>query len=183
MLEAVGASCAHVVGYSMGGWAAVAMAMYQQVLSLIVGGHAPGVGTSEEDGLQPGVLAQFDATMAHPSAVPFVQTYIAAGGCLQALEACFNQLEDVEGMEQALADAGLPVLLFVGKEDQIICAKNRMLSDKHNWGLCVVEGDHVGALRSAEGVALAVQFIQSHSLHERSFSCMELPTTSFTIQR
>ena len=99
VIDDLGFERAHVLGYSMGGWLSVGLAKYhrERLSSLIVGGwdivHGP-----EAFGPSPG-MTKWAAT-AEPG-----------------LRACWNALADVRGARDAVVSAGVPVLLWSGRDD------------------------------------------------------------------
>ena len=63
---------------------------------------------------------------------------------LPAIPNIFDQMEEVEGLEAAVADLNVPVLLWVGEEEPFIFGKGKMLAKQHGWDFFSVEGDHIG---------------------------------------
>ena len=133
---------AHFVGYSMGGWLGCCVAKFysNRLLSLIIGGHCPGVGTAEEiERLDVGKLTFDKAKEMFGDDFPqFPEDQ------LPSVKKIFDMMEEVEGLETAIANLNVPVLLWVGEEEPVLFRKGKSLAKQHGWDFFSVEGDHIG---------------------------------------
>ena len=134
---------AHFAGYSMGGWIACCMAEFQaeRLLSLMIGGHCPETGTNEEAAQEYSfeqILKAMDFDW--PEEI------------VPAMRHTFEFLEDVSGHEAAVAGAGVPVLLWKGQEEPVICKKGESMAKHNGWRFFSVEGDHMQAAMDHESV-------------------------------
>jgi len=147
---------AHVMGYSMGGWIAVGVAIHSpdRLASLAVGGwdcvdgirqFFGGNSVSYEDFLR-------GARRALPAdAMAWVNDDVTPG-----LTRCFEQLFDVAGGQQAVLNLKVPVLMWAGWEDPYH-EPMRSFADEHGFDFLTVPGDHVGAeVNGAEYIVPAV---------------------------
>ena len=151
VMDAEAVQQAHLVGYSMGGLLGCCVAKFypHRLLSLMLGGHCPGVGTAEEiERLDVGKLT-FDK--AHEI---FGDEWLLQypKDHLPAIPNIFDQMEEVEGLEAAVADLNVPVLLWVGEEEPFIFGKGKMLAKQHGWDFFSVEGDHMGGFLNTGSV-------------------------------
>jgi pimeloyl-ACP methyl ester carboxylesterase len=132
---------AHFIGYSMGGWIACCMAEFQadRLLSLMIGGHCPGTGTNEEAGASTaGEEYTFDRVLE-------LADFKFPDEVMPAMRHTFDTLEDVAGHEEAVAAAGVPVLLWKGRGEAVICEKGETVAKRNGWDFFAVDGDHVQA--------------------------------------
>ena len=142
---------AHLVGYSMGGLLGCYVAKFypHRLLSLMLGGHCPEVGTAEEiERLNAGKLT-FDKAQeifGDEFLLQFPKDH------LPAIRNIFNTMEEVEGLETAVADLNLPVLLWVGEKEPVIFEKGKSLAQRHGWDFFSVEGDHIGGFVNTDTV-------------------------------
>ena len=151
VMDAEAVQQAHLVGYSMGGLLGCCVAKFypHRLLSLILGGHCPGVGTAEEiDRLDVGKLT-FDK--AHEI---FGDEWLLQypKDHLPAIRNIFDKMEEVEGLEAEVVDLNVPVLLWVGEEEPFIFRKGKMLAKQHGWDFFSVEGDHIGGFLNTGSV-------------------------------
>jgi pimeloyl-ACP methyl ester carboxylesterase len=136
----------HLIGYSMGGWLACCVAEFHsdRLLSLMIGGHCPGTGTNEETGfLKTGEKYPFDRILE-------LSDFGWPDELLPAMRHTYDDLEDVEGHEEAVASAGVPVLLWKGRGEAVICEKGEAVAKQHDWEFFAVDGTHVEAVRNSE---------------------------------
>ncbi len=149
---------AHFIGYSMGGWIACCMAEHQpeRLRSLMIGGHCPETGTTEEVGVLAGgepysfekILEKYD--FGWPEDI------------MPAMKHSFDYLEDVSGHESAVAGAGVPVLLWKGRGEAVICKKGEAMAKRNGWHFYSVDGDHVkAALDHEANLPHLLEFIRS----------------------
>jgi pimeloyl-ACP methyl ester carboxylesterase len=143
VIDDLGYDRAHLVGYSMGGWLAVGAARHYPVRlsSLVVGGWEP------VNGLPPGPKGpvKFDnfmkfATRTAPALVEWVTPEFEPG-----VRACFDALGQLEGAHEALLAAGLPVMLWAGRDDPIHDPV-RALAETNGLPFLSGAGDHVAAV-------------------------------------
>ena len=100
VIDDLGFESAHVLGYSMGGWLAIGVAKYHRhrLSSLIVGGWDVLQGAEAFGPLSPAMAKWWAA--AEPG-----------------LRACWEALADLRGARDAVVNAGVPVLLWSGRDD------------------------------------------------------------------
>ena len=104
---------AHLVGHSMGAWLGIGVAKYhpKRLASLVLGGW------DVVNGLPPtsrGPL-QFDAFMKFARlTAPHLTRWVTAE-CEPGVRACFDALAEVDGAGKAVADAGVPVMIWRGR--------------------------------------------------------------------
>ena len=113
-----------------------------RLLSLMLGGHCPGVGTAEEiERLDVGKLT-FDK--AHEI---FGDEWLLQypKDHLPAIRNIFDKMEEVEGLEAEVVNLNVPVLLWVGEEEPILFRKGKSLAKQHGWDFFSVGGDHIGS--------------------------------------
>lgn len=115
VMDDLGVEKAHVMGYSMGGWLSVGVAKYHpdRLSSLIVGGwdilrgvHAAGGKVDFRDQIAA-------ARVSSPLIVKWVTAEIEPALC-----ACWDALSDVSDARDAVVNAGVPVLLWSGRDDR-----------------------------------------------------------------
>jgi pimeloyl-ACP methyl ester carboxylesterase len=143
VIDDLGYDRAHMVGYSMGGWLAVGTARHYpaRLFSLVVGGWEP------VHGLPPGPKGpvKFDnfmkfATRTAPALVGWITPEFEPG-----VRACFGGLGQLEGAREALLTAGLPVMLWAGRDD-VIHDPVRALAGANGLPFLSGAGDHVAAV-------------------------------------
>lgn len=62
----------------------------------------------------------------------------------------YDVLEDVEGQEEAVAAAGVPVLLWKGRGEAVICEKGERVARERGWDFFAVDGSHIEAALNHE---------------------------------
>jgi pimeloyl-ACP methyl ester carboxylesterase len=118
VIDDLGYECAHLVGYSMGGWMAVGVAKHfpARLSSLVVGGWdcVNGSMTARRDGIDPMTFESLikSARAVVPDLVKWVTPDVEPG-----LRACWDALNELEGGSQAILAANFPVLLWNGRDD------------------------------------------------------------------
>ena len=139
VLDQEGVERAHMVGYSMGGWIACCVAEFHadRLLSLVIGGHCPGTGSTEEMGAT-GALISFDDVLTS-------YDFDFPDDRIPAMRHSFDVLEDVVGHDDAVAAAGVPVLLWKGRGEAVICVKGERLARERGWEFLAVDGSHIEA--------------------------------------
>src|SRR5215217_1848985 len=150
VLDGVRVQRAHVIGYSMGGWLASALLLHspQRLWSLCFGGWDPvggmaGVRSFVKAKL--GVDLDFDAVLGgfreqYPEYTDWITTDREP-----ALRCCFEQVEDVEGVEQALEVTALPVLFWDGKKDPHHHPSRDLATRPPHADFLETPGDHAAA--------------------------------------
>lgn len=120
VMDALGFEKAHVVGYSMGGWLSVGVAKYHphRLSSLIVGGwdilHGVEAASSHLAGGRVNFRDQIAAARVDtPALVSWVTPEAEPGLC-----ACWDALADLSHARDAVVNAGVPVLLWSGRDDR-----------------------------------------------------------------
>ena len=110
---------ANLVGYSMGGWMSVGVAKYhpKRLSSLVVGGW--NVVTGKEAIRPPGSDGplSFDSLLKAAGAVAPELVAWVTPDVVPGLRACWDALEQLEGAPDAVLTAGVPVLLWNGRDD------------------------------------------------------------------
>ncbi len=158
VLNKEGIEKAHFIGYSMGGWIACCMAEYQsdRLLSLMIGGHCPETGTNEEaGGLKSGEDYTFDRIIE-------LYDFDWPDEIKPAMKHTYEYLEDVSGHEKAVAESGVPVLLWKGRDEVVICEKGEQMAKRNGWSFFSVEGDHMqAALNHQANLPHLLKFIKS----------------------
>jgi pimeloyl-ACP methyl ester carboxylesterase len=149
---------AHFIGYSMGGWIACCMAEHHsdRLLSLMIGGHCPETGTNEEaGGLKSGEDYTFDR-------ITELYDFDWPDELKPAMKHTYEYLEDVSGHEKAVAESGVPVLLWKGRGEVVICEKGEQMAERNGWSFFSVEGDHMqAALNHEANLPHLLKFIKS----------------------
>lgn len=145
VVDEVGAERIHLIGYSMGGWIASAVALLhpERLATLVVGGWdiVDGAATASEslggnmtfDGLLEG------AGRMAPQLVAWVTDDVKPG-----LQACWDQLEDLSGVPEAIDALPVPVLFWNGEDDPYHDPMQRWARE-HGREFLSVPGDHIGA--------------------------------------
>jgi len=163
VIDDLGCERAHLVGYSMGGWIAVGVAKHHRdrLSSLVIGGWdvTHGVESSSPSGLDRrayflGLLAS--ARQSLPAMVSWVTPEMEPGLC-----ACWEALADLSGAEEAVTQAGVPSLLWSGRDDPNHKPMKRFAAERDLKFLSPA-GDHAGAIwRHGRDAAVDIQaFLQ-----------------------
>jgi pimeloyl-ACP methyl ester carboxylesterase len=143
VLDAVGAERAHLVGYSLGGWMAAAVAMHhpERLRSLVIGGWDPAGAMRVPADRRPTIdVLLASVALRVPGLVDWVTPEVRP-----ALSACWDALLEIDGAEEALAALRCPVMLGCGVDDECHRAM-QLLSDRHGFELLSTPGDHAGAM-------------------------------------
>ena len=147
VIDDLGYEKAHLVGYSMGGWLSVGFAKYhsERLSSLVIGGWDIIHGI--EAGRSPPTLGVSDfrdqiATLriTAPAMVKWVTAEAEAGLC-----ACWDALADVRGARNAVVGAGVPVLLWSGRND-LNYEPMKAFAAAERLQFLETGGDHGGAI-------------------------------------
>jgi pimeloyl-ACP methyl ester carboxylesterase len=152
VIDDLGAERAHLVGHSMGGWLAVGVARRhpRRLASLTVAGWdlVGGVASALPAGVArplPFERILANARSAAPSLVGWVTPEAEPG-----LRACWEALDDLAGAEAAVLGAGVPVLLWSGRDDPYHDPM-RTLAAAHGFAFLSTPGDHLGAVMDHGG--------------------------------
>lgn len=143
VLDALDRERAHIIGYSMGGWAAVGMAKHypHRLSSLAVGGW------DIENGLPHGPSGPptFDQFMAFArQAAPFLANTVSSED-EPAVRACFDALTELDGACSAVLDLKAPVLLWAAEDDPYHGSMRRFAS-RHGVPFVSTGGNHLSAI-------------------------------------
>jgi pimeloyl-ACP methyl ester carboxylesterase len=157
VLDALGIAQAHVVGYSMGGWMASALAAYQpqRLLSLAIGGWdvVDGMYTPASVWGLPEITYTILSAMVRrerPDLLAWVRPQDEP-----ALAAAINGMNDLNGLADAVARVPVPVALWLGEDDLYYPACVRFAA-ANALALITLPGDHVSMLEQ-HGVEAARQ--------------------------
>ncbi|WP_397395186.1 alpha/beta fold hydrolase [Phenylobacterium sp.] len=166
VIDDLGFENAHVLGYSMGGWLSVGVAKYHRhrLSSLIVGGwnilHGVTQAGSSPDGDASSFRDQIAAArVTAPAMVKWVTADVEPGLC-----ACWDALADLRGARDAVVDAGVPVLLWSGRDDPSH-EPMRTFAAAESLEFLSTPGDHAGAIwqHGAESGRGIRAFLDAHS--------------------
>jgi pimeloyl-ACP methyl ester carboxylesterase len=160
VLDDLNCARAHLVGHSMGGWLAVGMARHypQRLSSLVIGGWDP------VNGLPPGPKGplSFDffmmfARRTAPALTEWITPEYEGG-----LRACFEALAELGGAREAMAAAGVPVMIWEGRDDPFHDAR-KAFAVANGWRFLSTPGDHLGMLlaHGAEGARGVRGFLET----------------------
>lgn len=164
VVDDLGYERAHCVGYSMGGWLGVGMAKHyrNRLSSLVIGGWdiTDGVNRSSPPDVDRGAYFLGLLTTARQSAsalVAWVTPEYEPGVC-----ACWEALAELDGAEDAVMTAGVPLLLWSGREDPNHGPMQRFATDR-DLPFLSTDGDHQTAIWRHGQVAAAeiLGFLQS----------------------
>lgn len=147
VLDALDVDRVHVVGYSMGGWMASALAAYHpdRIASLAIGGWdvERGMYTPAELWGLPEITYDVLGAMVRrdrPELIDWLRPEDEP-----ALAAAVNGMNDLEGLGAAVADCPAPVMLWMGEADHYYASAVRF-SARHGIPLAVFPGDHISML-------------------------------------
>lgn len=140
VLDDLGVSRVHLIGYSMGGWISTGVAKHhpERLASLVVGGWDP------IDGMPNGPTGplSFETFMTIARAVAVDLIGWVTPAIQPAIGACFNALRDLEGNGEALRALTVPVMLWDGQLDPYH-EPCRRLAAKEGYEFLSVGGDHL----------------------------------------
>ena len=147
VMDDLGFEKAHVLGYSMGDWLSVGVAKYHphRLSSLIIGGwdilHGVEAANSSAGGRKVNFGDQIAAArVSTPAMVKWVTADAEPGLC-----ACWDALADVSNARHAVVNAGVPVLLWSGRDDPNHEAM-RMFAAMEALEFLSTGGDHQSAI-------------------------------------
>jgi pimeloyl-ACP methyl ester carboxylesterase len=154
VLDDLGYERAHLVGHSMGAWLAVGVAKYhpQRLSSLVLGGWdvVNGVPPTSKGPLTFDAFMKFAGHVA-PELVAWVTPASEPG-----VRACFDALSQLAGAREAVMGAGVPVLIWEGRDDPAH-DQRRAFAAAAGLSFLSTAGDHLGMLlvhgaESAKGI-------------------------------
>ena len=166
VMDDLGFEKAHVLGYSMGGWLSVGVAKYHphRLSSLMVGGwnisHGVGAASTSPLPFRTSFRDQIAAARLNsPALVKWVTADVEPGLC-----ACWNALAELGDARRAVVDAGVPVLLWSGRDDPNH-EPMRAFAATETLEFLSTNGDHQSVIwqhgaESSEGVRA---FLDTHS--------------------
>jgi len=147
VMDELGFERAHVVGYSMGGWLSVGLARHHpgRLSSLVIGGWDIVSGAEAFGPISPAAEAAW--ARADPG-----------------LRACWEALTDRRGAREAVIGAGVPVLLWSGRDDPSH-APMRSFAETERLEFLSTAGNHNGAIPKygAEAVRGLRAFLDARS--------------------
>lgn len=167
VLDALGIERAHVVGYSMGGWMASALAAFhpERAASLAIGGWdvVNGMYTPAAAWGLPEISYDILSAMVRrdrPELLDFVRPENAPG-----LAAVINAMNDLSGLAEAVARSAAPVVLWLGQADLYYAPSVRFAAE-NGVPLIALPGDHVSMLErhGAEAARQVSGFIEKAEL-------------------
>lgn len=164
VIDDLGQDRAHVIGYSMGGWIATGVAKHhrQRLASLTVAGWdvVNGAVTARPSDFEgeptfDDVIGRLRAMA--PMLVEWVTPNVEPG-----LSACWNELAYLDGAEKAVLGAGVPTLLWNGRDDPYHDPMQAFAAD-HGLEFLSTPGDHLSAilLHAAEAASGLRRFLIS----------------------
>jgi pimeloyl-ACP methyl ester carboxylesterase len=158
VIDDLGFEKAHLVGYSMGGWLAVGVARHHgdRLSSLVIGGWDIADGVEAARLTSTAGASDFRDQIAAlrvtaPAMVKWVTADVEPGLC-----ACWDALADVRDARDAVVDAGVPVLLWAGRDD-LNYEPMKAFATAEGLQFLSTGGDHGGAIwqfggESGEGI-------------------------------
>lgn len=157
VLDDLGASRAHLVGYSMGGWIAVGVAKHHpsRLASLTIGGWDLTRGVATGRASEVGTLEFEEIIRQGRQIAPALLAWVTPDN-EPGLKACWESLSQLSGAEEAVLAADYPVLLWSGRDDSCHEPMHAFATAR---GLTFLStpGDHNGAVlnhgpESARGI-------------------------------
>lgn len=134
---------AHLVGHSMGAWLSVGVAKYhpERLSSLVLGGwdFVSGLPPTSRGPITFDGFMKFAGRTA-PELVEWVTPV-----CEPGVRACFEALGQLDGAREAVAAAGVPVLIWEGRNDPAH-DQRKALAEAAGLAFLPTAGDHLGML-------------------------------------
>jgi pimeloyl-ACP methyl ester carboxylesterase len=166
VLDALGIERAHVVGYSMGGWMASALATFhpERLASLAIGGWdvVKGMYTPAAVWGLPEITGEILIAMAREQ-YPELAEWVAPEN-ERALGAAIEGMNDLAGLAEGVASCGAPVALWCGRHDLYHDAVVAF-ANANGFPVLSLPGDHNTMLyqHGAESAARVSEFIQANT--------------------
>lgn len=164
VLNALGIERAHIVGYSMGGWMASALAAFhpERIASLAIGGWdvLNGMYTPAAIWGLPEITYEVLSGLVRrdrPELLAWVRPENEPG-----LAAAVEGMNDLGGLAEAVARSKAPVTLWMGEADLYYAASKRF-SEVNDISLITLPGDHISLLEhhGVEAARRVSDFIES----------------------
>jgi pimeloyl-ACP methyl ester carboxylesterase len=151
VIDALGHAHAHLLGYSMGGWMATAVAKYhpERLSTLVIGGWDPVSGLPAG----PKGPVTFDPFMIFARRTAPALTRWVTPEVKPAVRACFEALSQLDGAYEAITGANFPVMLWQGQGDT---GHDRMqtFAASNGFPFLSSSGDHVRAVLCPDDEAI-----------------------------
>jgi len=149
VLDAIGASRAHLIGYSMGGWIAsgVAVESPERLASIVIGGWDLLDGAAAIAAKTTGVPSEqlsFDQVLAVGRTLELRLNEWLTPDAEQGLQACWNAVAELEPGASAVALLDCPALIWLGEDDAPHGSMSAWAGG-HGLPFLSVPGDHMGA--------------------------------------
>lgn len=181
VLDALNIERAHVVGYSMGGWMASALATFfpERVASLTIGGWdvVNGMYTPAEIWGLRKITGEMLIAMTRKDR-PEILTWLQPAR-EPALGAAIDGMNDLEGLADGVSRILAPIALWSGQKDLYYDAVVRF-ADAHGLPVIALPGDHISTLY--EHGATAAQRV-SNFLEGRNFEEGHSPAVGLSHQK
>lgn len=170
VLEALAPGPVEVVGYSMGGWMASALATFhpERVGALAIGGWdiARGMYTPAAAWGLPRITCDILVAAVRrdrPELLAEVRP-----GTEAALAAAVDAMNDLEGLAEGVVRCAVPTALWVGREDLYHDAARRLASG-HGFTFLSLPGDHASVLEAhgREAAGRALDFLDRAAIDGR----------------
>jgi pimeloyl-ACP methyl ester carboxylesterase len=151
VIDDLGAERAHLIGYSMGGWMSVGVARHHpdRLASLVVGGWDLVDGTPRLP--QGRVTFEIFMDFARQLAPELLEWVTPAD--MPGLRACYEALSQLDGASEAVLGAGVPVLLWNGREDAYH-APMQVFAAAHGLSFLSSAGDHLAAAQTPDAATI-----------------------------
>jgi pimeloyl-ACP methyl ester carboxylesterase len=155
VLDALGIARAHVVGYSMGGWMASALASFhpERIASLAIGGWDVADGMYTPAGVWglPGITYDILLAMMRDTRPELV---VGRDPAREAgLAAAINAMNDLAGLADGVVRCPAPTALWLGRDD-LYHDPSRRFAEAHGLSFIGLPGDH-GSVLEAHGADAA----------------------------
>jgi pimeloyl-ACP methyl ester carboxylesterase len=158
VLDDIGVERAHLIGYSMGGWIASGVLVHhpERLASLVIGGWDPIAGLAAAVAFMKdtfGFDMTFESVLAYGrKADPQAAAWITPD-VLPALRCCWDVMEQLDGVDEAIGRFEQPLLLWDGVDDPYHGAARKIVARYPHVQFLETPGDHIGALHDADGSA------------------------------